>query len=322
MTLDTILEEIKKAKKIVILTHEGPDGDAMGSSIAFSLALKLLGKDSDVIIPEYSKTFDFLPEVTNIKTKTDIEKYDLAVSLDCADSKILKGYKKYFEKAKMKIVIDHHSSNTMYGDINFINPAAPSCSEILIGMFEYYGIDITKDIATCIMTGIITDTGGFCFNSTYETFEFAAEILGKGVNMSEIVRKTLNTKSKANFELNKIASSRMEFLENDKVAFTYITAQDEIDVGARQGDHEGIVDIGKNIENIEVSVFLHEVKGKGIKLSLRSVEYVNVADIAIMFGGGRTYKSCRSICKRNTRTNQRKSFKRNKKTIKIKIKTN
>lgn len=297
MTLDKILEEIKKAEKIVILTHEGPDGDAIGSSIAISLAIKSLGKDPDVIIPEHSKSFDFMPEIQNLKKESDVKKYDLAISLDCADAKILNGYTKYYESAKMKINIDHHNSNTMYADLNFIDPVAPACSQILIGMFEYFGIKLNKDIATCIMTGIITDTGGFSFRATAETFEFAAEILRLGVNISEIFRKTLHTKNKANFELSKRAMDRMEFLEDGRVSFTYITNEDIDEVGAVQGDHEGIVEIGKNIEDVEVSIFLHETKNKGYKLSLRSLEYVNVADIALMFGGGGHYKAAGAYMK-------------------------
>lgn len=297
MTLDTILEEIKKAEKIVLLTHEIPDGDAIGGSLAFAVALERLGKSADIIIPEYPKSFNFMPGIEKLKEKSDIEKYDLAISLDCADSKILKGYKKYFERAKVRIVIDHHGSNTMYGDINFVNPVAPACCQILIGMFEYFGIQVSKDMATCIMTGIITDTGGFSYNATSETFEFASDILRLGVNISEIFRKALHTKNKANFELNKRAMDRMEFLENGKVAFTYITAKDEEEVKAVQGDHEGIVDVGKNIENIEVSIFLHEVKGKGFKISLRSSEYVDVANIAIMLGGGGHHKAAGAYCK-------------------------
>ena len=286
MTLDKILGEIKKAKTIVILVHEGPDGDAIGSALAISFAIQNLGKKADVIIPEHSKTFDFMPGIETLKQVSDIKKYDLAIALDCADSKILEGYSDYFEKAKMRIVIDHHGSNTMYGDINFVDPVAPACCQILIGMFKYLEIELTKDMATCIMTGIVTDTGGFCHNATSETFEFAADILRLGVNVSEIFRRTLHTRNKASFELNKRAMDRMEFLENGKIAFTYITKKDEEEVGAVQGDHEGIVEVGKSVENVEVSIFLHEKDDKGFKISLRSLEYVNVAEIAIMLGGG------------------------------------
>ena len=288
MTLDNILEEIKKAEKIVILTHELPDGDAVGSSLAMMFALKSIGKESDVIIPEYSSCFSFLPGIPEVKTETYVEQYDLAIALDCADGKILCGYDKYFEKAKTKMVIDHHGSNKMYGDINFVNPVSPACCEVLIGMFDYFGIEITKDIGTCLITGIITDTGGFDYNVTPETFDFAAMLLRKGIKISEVYQKTLRTKTRANFELTRLANDRLEFLEDGKVVFTYITNQDEENVGAKTGDHEGLVEIGRDIEGVEVSIFLHEIPGKinGFKISLRAKEYVNVADICIMFGGG------------------------------------
>ena len=288
MTLDNILEEIKKAESIVILTHEIPDGDAVGSSISMMLALKSLGKNPDVIIPEYSNCFKFLPFSDEIKTETDIEKYDLAIALDCSDGKILCGYEKYFEKAKTKIVIDHHSSNKMYGDINFVNPVSPACCEVLIAMFDYFGIEITKEIGTCLITGIITDTGGFNYNVNAETFDFAAMLLRKGIKISDVYGRVLRTKTKASFELSRIADSRLEFLEDGKVAFTYITNKDEQSVNAKMGDHEGIVERGRDIEGVEISIFLHEVKDKpnGFKISLRSKKYVNVADICLMLGGG------------------------------------
>lgn len=288
MTLDNIIEEIKKAEKIVILTHELPDGDAMGSSLAMMHAIDSLNKKADVIIPEYSSCFNFLPGIDEIKKESNVEKYDLAIAVDCADGKILKGYDKYFKKAKMKIVIDHHGSNKMYGDINFVNPASPACCQILVGMFEYFEIEITKTIGTCIITGIITDTGGFDYNVIHETFDFAAMLLRKGVKISEVYKKALKTVSKASFELNKIANDRLEFLENGKIAYTYITEEDEKNVNASIGDHEGIVDNGRNIEGVEVSIFLHQINGKtnGYKISLRSKDYVNVSDVCIMFGGG------------------------------------
>ena len=287
MTLDNILEEIKKAEKIVILTHEGPDGDAMGSAIAVKFALAYLGKTADVIIPEYSKCFNFLPGIDEVKKETYVSVYDLAIAVDCSDNNFLKGYSKYFEKATKKISIDHHGSNKMYADINFVNPVSPACAQVLVGIFAYWGVPISKEIGTCLATGIITDTGGFNYNVTAETFEFTADILRKGVNISEIYRKALETKTRPSFELTRIANERLEFLEDGKVTFTYITEEDEENTGASTGDHEGIVNVGRCIEGVEVSIFLHEQKEKGgFKISMRSSEYVNVADICLMFGGG------------------------------------
>ena len=286
MTLDNILEEIKKAQTIVILTHENPDGDAVGSSLAMYMALKQMGKNPDIIIPELPRVYNFMPCADEIKKEGSKENYDLAIAVDAATIKMLNGWSNYFETAKVKITIDHHSTNTMYGDINFVNPDAPACAQILISIIDYFGVNIDKEIGTCILTGIITDTGGFQYQSTTpETFEFASELLKKGVNVSDVYKRVMNTKSRANFELRKRAIDRMEFLEEGKIAVTYITKQDEEEVNAESGDYEGIVEEGRAIEGVEVSIFIRET-AKGFKASLRSNSYINVSDVCLMFGGG------------------------------------
>ncbi len=285
-TLDEILKEIKIAKDIVILTHNNPDGDAIGSSLAVYTALKNAGKNVEIIIPELPRIFDFLPNSNDIKKEGSKEVYDLAISLDCATIKLLNGWSNYFEDAKSRIVIDHHSTNSMYGDLNYVDLSAPACSQVLYSLFKYYNIEITPEIGTCLMTGIITDTGGFQYSGvSRETFEIAADLLDAGVNISKIYKKVFSTHTKGNFELRKIALDRMELLEDGKISFTYITKEDEEKVNAETGDYEGIVDEGRNIEGVEVAVFLHEVKD-GFKVSTRSNEYVNVSDVCLMFGGG------------------------------------
>ena len=99
MTLDNILEEIKKADKIAILTHENPDGDAIGSSLSLKLALKQLGKEADLIVPEFPKSFEFLPGASEIIKESNVEQYDLAFALDCASIKLLNGFVSYFDNA-------------------------------------------------------------------------------------------------------------------------------------------------------------------------------------------------------------------------------
>lgn len=287
MTLDNILEEIKNAKSIVILTHESPDGDAIGSTLAMKLAIKTIGKDADAIITDFPRIFKFLPGAKEVKSEIEYKEYDLAISLDCADLKRLSG-KELFENAKKTIVIDHHGSNKMYGDINFVNPVAPACCEILIGMLEYFDIDIDSEIGSDILAGIITDTGGFKYSSvTAETFEFTAELLRKGVNVSEIYERVLETRTKANFELLKRSIDRLELLEDGKVAFTYITHKDEEEVDAEPGDHEGIVENGRSIEGVKVSIFIRQKENENAyKVSMRSSGKINVSDICYIFGGG------------------------------------
>ncbi len=292
-TLDKILENVNNANSIVILAHENPDGDAIGTSLALYNALKMQGKENvDLIIPELPKTFSFLPGAEDIKTESDVENYDLAIAIDCAALEMLNGWKKYFENAKSTIVIDHHGTNTMYGDYNFVNPDAPACAEVMIVLLNYFNIDINKEIGTCLLTGIITDTGGFKYKGvTAETFEFVAALLRKGVNVSDTYRKVLQVKTRSAFELTRIANDRLEFLDDGKIAFTYVTEEDLDKVNSVPGDHEGIVDIGRDIEGVEVSIFVRANRHGKYKVSLRSNNKVNVAEIALLFGGGGHVKS-------------------------------
>ena len=144
MTLDDILVELKNAKTIVILTHESPDGDAISSSLSVMHALAQFGKNADVVIPEHAKDFDFLPGADQILNNGKEEQYDLAISVDCTDLKRLAGGKEFFETAKKTVEIDHHSVNAMFADYNYVDPVSPSCCQVLIAMFEYYGVETTK----------------------------------------------------------------------------------------------------------------------------------------------------------------------------------
>jgi bifunctional oligoribonuclease and PAP phosphatase NrnA len=286
MTIDNIKEEINKAKDIVILTHENPDGDAIGSALAMYLTLKRIGKEVDVIIPEFPKIFKFLPCSEEVKKEGKEENYDLAISVDVTGIKRLNGFARYFENANVRIQIDHHQVNEMFADFNFVNPDSPACAQTLIFVIEKLGIDIDEKIGTCLLTGIITDTGGFQYEGvSAETFEFASWLLTKGVKVSNIYKKVLQTRTKANFELRKMVMDRMEFLDNGKVTFTYITFDDLEKVNAEAGDHEGLVEIGRDVEGVEVSIFLREIEG-GFKASLRSNEYVNVSDVCLTYNGG------------------------------------
>ena len=175
----------------------------------------------------------------------------------------------------------------MFGDYNFVNPVAPACAQIIIVLLEYLNVEIDKEIGEAIATGIITDTGGLQYSTTTpETFEFIAELLRKGVNISNIYRRTLKVIAKKQFDLRNIASNKLELLENGKIAFTYVTKEEQDKLNITTGDHEGIVELGRDIEGVEVSIFLREQEENVYKVAFRSNDYVNVADICLMFNGG------------------------------------
>lgn len=285
-TLDEILKEIAQAESIIILVHENPDGDAIGSGLAMYQALQNMGKDVEIVVPEWSRIFANLPKINELKKEGSKKKYDLAIALDCATIKMLNGWTNYFEDAKNKIVIDHHSSNSMFGDFNYVDIDAPACCQVLYNMFEYYNWQITKEIAACLIAGLITDTGGFQYSGvSKDTFLMAANLIDTGIDASKIYKDVMSTHTKTSVELKKLILNRMQFLEDDKVTFTYMTLEDEKEIGCEVGDYEGLVNEGRNIEGVEVSIFLHEIDD-GFKVSLRSNNYVNVSDVCLMFGGG------------------------------------
>ena len=148
MTLDEILIEIKNAKNIVVMAHEAPDGDAIGSCLAMALALKGMEKNVTVLMKDFPENFSYLEGRDLIKEESEIDIYDMAIVLDCPNIKrVNPEYIPYFENAKVKVQLDHHNKNDMFADYNVVNHVAPAASQILVSSFEYLGIEITKPIA-------------------------------------------------------------------------------------------------------------------------------------------------------------------------------
>lgn len=287
MTLDDILKEIKKVQNICILAHESPDGDAIGSSLGLYFILKDMGKNVEILMKKVPETFSFMPGFEVIKEEPSVHKFDMTIVVDCPDIKrVNSDFIKYFETADVKVEFDHHMNNSMFADYNVVNHVCPACTQILVTSLDYLEIEISKEAMTCFLTGIITDTGGFKNSGiTVETFEIAGRALEMGINLSKIYKQSMLNITKNKFEAQKVAMERMEFFADGKISFTYINKEDTKNLSLKDGDHEGIVEIGRNIQNVEVSIFLHEEE-KGYKISLRSNDYINVAEVCMLFGGG------------------------------------
>ena len=284
--LDNIIDAINRADRIGIFTHISPDGDAIGSSLALYMGLKQLKKDVEVIVDECSLCFNFLPCIDDVKSKGD-GKYDLVIALDCASKPRLFDTNNCFDKCEVSVVIDHHVSNTYYGRYNYVEGDSPAVCMTLVKILKRLCVSINLDIGTCLMAGIITDSGGFRYSSVDdETFEFAANMLDVGVNISDIYYRTFDVKTRAQFDLSRIALDRMKFYSKDRIALTYVTLADMKKTKALVGDHEGIVNVGRNIEGVLVSIFLREDEDGCFRVSLRSNNDINVSDVAEVFGGG------------------------------------
>ena len=225
--LDSIKEKIEASNSIVILTHEHPDGDAIGSSLALMHALRKIGKNVDVVIPGANKMYSIMPGFEEIK-EFYIEdfKYDLCVALDSSDLERLGVCRFLFEKTKNTVVIDHHITNQNYGDVNYVNAVASSTCQNLLVVLAYMGIAITKDIAACAYSGILTDTGGFRYNVQPETFELAGMLLETGIDITKIYRSLFDLSTEPRTRLLGRALDKLEILSDGKITFTYISEDD------------------------------------------------------------------------------------------------
>lgn len=276
---------IDNSNSILLLTHESPDGDAIGSVLGFYHYLTSINKTVDMVVLEIPKVFEFLPSIDKAVDTTN-KQYDLGIVLDCATRDRIGQNEDLLSNCKNSICIDHHISNTKYCDLNLIEWEISSCSQVVYYLFKDFNISINEEIGESLITGVLTDTNGFRNNNVdSNTFQMAADLLNLNINIHSIYDKVLSRKSMARHLLMKMAMDRLELFSNGKIAFTYISKEDFINVGAVAGEHEGIVDIGRNIDGVLVSIFIRE-DDNGWTISLRSNGLVDVNKIASIFGGG------------------------------------
>lgn len=281
---DKIWKLINDSDSILVITHESPDGDAIGSVMAFYHMLKNINKAVDVVVPEIPEAFKYLDGIDEVKNKSD-STYDLAIVVDCASSPRIGQINNEFSNCKKSIVIDHHISNAMYGDINHVEGTISSCCQVIYYLFKSWSVNITKEIGNALITGCLTDTNGFRNNDVDKnTFLMAAELMDYGIDIHNIYYLAVSKKSMAQYLLMKMTLDRLEMFDDGKIAFSYISREDMDNVEAKKGDHEGLVDLGRNIGGVEVSVFMRE--DDEYRVSLRSNGRVDVNEIAKRFGGG------------------------------------
>jgi phosphoesterase RecJ-like protein len=290
-TVGQIAAALQKAQRILIGTHEHPDGDALGSSLAFYHALKSQGKDVSVYVPDAAADFyAFLPSldvITNIKPD-DVASYDLILLLDYTQL-----YRTHLESEvkahPLSICIDHHYSNPKEATINLIVPQAAATAQIIYEFFKVTGIGVAADVATCLLTGIFTDTGSFMHDSvTPEILDIASELMNKGARLSHIAHETYQKKDLAGLKIWGRALSRIMTSETTGASVAVITLQDLEECGATLDDLSGVVNLLNTLPNTKYAMLLVEHKPGQIKGSLRSEPHkgVDVSAIAKRLGGG------------------------------------
>jgi len=282
---------VKESKNILIISHVNPDGDTLGSMCAlYSAILKQYKKKAEMLIlSKLPKVYEFLPNIQDVKSLDMIDKsreYDLVITVDVASLDRLIDAQILFDRAKYTINLDHHKTNNGFGDLSIVEPLASSCGEVVYKMIKKLDWKIDEELATCIYTAILTDTGGFRFENTdVDVFKIAAELTQLGINPKELYRKCYESKTRSMVMFQSYCVSKAIFVNGDKIAYTIVYKRDMEKFKAGDDYTDGIAEMLRAIISTDVSFVVKEVDTRICKISMRS-KNIDIAEVCSKFGGG------------------------------------
>jgi phosphoesterase RecJ-like protein len=279
-----ILEVMRKGERFLVCSHSRPDGDAVGSMLAMGMLLKQMGKSADLVTADRIPTiYRGLPGAEAIRTALRVHgPYDAVILLECdgIGRAKLRGLDAFF-----LVNIDHHVSGRPFGNLNWIDCSAASVGEIVYRLVRAAGGTVTPEMATCLYTTVLTDTGGFCYGSTNaSTFELARELVVAGADPLAIAQEVCFSTQTAKILL--LGAALANLKREGRLAWLWVTHGDMIRTCAAEEDCEGIVNFAICISGVEAAAFLRELPDHRVRLSLRSKGKMNVAAVAEQLGGG------------------------------------
>jgi len=289
-TFEEIGRAFREHQGFAILSHVRPDGDALGSQLALALSLKQLGKDvrvwnEDGMLEKYS----FLARAQLLtKPPSAAEDVDVAIALDTAIQNRLGTAFQAIRSAKIWINIDHHPSNPGYGDLVYVDPAAPATGQILFELIKSERLPFDGAIAENLYVAISTDTGSFQYpHTSARTFEIAAELVRAGVDVGQINQQVYENYPRRRVELLRELLRTMRFEGGGRVASFSLSLKTAAELGVLPEDNEGLIDHLRAIRGVIVAVFFEELTDGKVRVSMRSKsEKTDVCAICQKFGGG------------------------------------
>lgn len=299
-TLDKSGYRLEEAKRFIleqdeflVVSHVQPDGDAASSTLAVGLILQQLNKSFVMVnedrIPDkfqYLSGYEHIRQLTR-QINQEHRRYRNVITVDCADFSRIGCVDTWFEDHPVILNIDHHPTNDQFGNIPLIQTAAAATAEILFELAEALGIVWTKELADCIYTGLLTDTGGFRYsNTTPQVMKIASRMLRYGVDGHQLAEHLLERIAYSHILLLKRALSTLSFAAGNRIGWMHVTLQDIDESQANNEDLEGLVNYPRNIEGVEVGLLFKEVGADSVKVSFRSSGTIDVAAIAQRLGGG------------------------------------
>lgn len=298
MSLHEIIDYIDSINKVAITFHVSPDGDATGSALSLLQGLRQYGKEAYIISKDKpADNLGFLPYAQEI-TGENIEPTrgtDCVIVVDCGNYERVSGDLDNFNGKLLNI--DHHLSNDEYGDINYVDTKAAGTVEIIYELLNLMEIKIDKNIAKTLYTGLVTDTGSFRYsNTTKKTHEMAGDLLSKDIEHDAIHRELFDNKLFAKLKLTGKVLDNMELLLNGKIVIMKITLNMLKELGLEKEDTGDIVSFGNKVNGAKACILLKESE-KGVKVSFRSKDTLDVRKIAEVFDGGGHTKAAGALIK-------------------------
>lgn len=284
----SVLELLKHRSAFLLTAHIFPDGDNIASVLALRAGLLQLGKRVQVAIDDtIPAQFRFLAGIESIMQPAEVHRdFEALIVLDSSSIDRIGSVQDFISEQISVVNIDHHISNTGFGDVQYIDPAATATAEIVFELLSDLNISMDIEIAKAIFTGIATDCGFFKYaNTTSKSMAIAGKMIALGARAHEI-SDALKTKSPAALKLLACVLDRIQTTAQGKLAWLSIDDDMLTAVDAQQSDTDGFINYARYIEGVEVAVLFREVAGKGVKVSMRSKGDIDVSLIALHFGGG------------------------------------
>ncbi len=288
-TLGAIVTALRQVTTVCVVGHVRPDGDCVGSQLGLGMALRAAGKTVSVWNEDaMPRKLMFLDSEDLLSKPRTGETFDCVVAVDCASFERLGRVGSCIGNRRLLINIDHHASNTRYGDMNWVVADVPSTGELILELLKRARWPLTPAIADCLFTAVSTDTGSFRYASTRpETFCSAAELVRQGADLGRIGHRVYDSHPMSRFRLLRHVYRQARLTHDDRIAYFWLRRGDYGRAGAEREESEGLIDHIRSIEPVVVAVVFEEMDETLVRVSLRSKsDAVDVNKVAQIFGGG------------------------------------
>jgi phosphoesterase RecJ-like protein len=281
-----IVDAVRQKQRFVVASHSRPDGDSIGSQLAFAYAARALGKEVTIVNRDAAPPpLMAFPGVPSIQIADSVSgDYDAAVIMECGDVARpgVAGLDRYFV-----INIDHHPGNTGYGAINWFDESAAACGEMVFDLVQALGVPLSVDIATHIYLAILTDTGSFHYSSiSPRTFDICRQLLEAGVDPVAVARSVYDSNNMGRLKLFGAVLSAMAIDPSGRIAIVYLDHEMARAAGGTYEDTEGLINLPLTVKEIQSVVFFKQNEGDQYRVSMRSKGDIDIGAIAKDFGGG------------------------------------